>query len=72
MERDNFIIMVFCLVSEMYHLLCPQPVRRRGFAPALSDEEVITIDIAANISAIFTMKTSLTIFTPTIATFFQP
>lgn len=45
MERDNFIIMVFCLVSEMYHLLCPQPVRRRGFAPALSDEEVITIDI---------------------------
>lgn len=45
MERDNFIIMVFCLVSEMYSHLCPQPLRRRGFAPALSDEEVITIDV---------------------------
>lgn len=45
MERDNFIIMVFCLVSEIYHQLCPQPLRTRGFAPALSDEEVITMDI---------------------------
>lgn len=45
MERDNFIIMVYCLVSDIYQHLCQQPLRKRGFAPALSDEEVITIDI---------------------------
>jgi hypothetical protein len=45
MERDNFIIMVFCLVSEFYHQLFAQPLRKRGFPPALSDEEVITMDI---------------------------
>ena len=45
MERDNFIIMVFCLVSEIYHQLCQQPLRKRGFPPALSDEEVITMEI---------------------------
>jgi len=46
MERDIFIIMVFCLVSEQLDILRSSfPVRRGGFAPALSDEEVITMEI---------------------------
>lgn len=46
MDRDTFIITVFCLVSEMYaQVVAPRPVRHGGFAPALSDEEVITIEI---------------------------
>jgi len=46
MDRDTFIITMFCLVSDMYaHVTARRPVRRGGFAPALSDEEVITIEI---------------------------
>src|SRR5437588_352389 len=46
MDRDSFIITVFCLVSDMYaQVVAHRPVRHGGFAPALSDEEVITIEI---------------------------
>lgn len=46
MERDTFIIMVYCLVvREMNILRKSYQIRRGGFAPALSDEEVITIEI---------------------------
>jgi hypothetical protein len=46
MSRDDFIIMVYCLVCELYQAVVDQhPIRRRGFPPALTDEEVITIEI---------------------------
>jgi hypothetical protein len=46
MDRDTFIITVFCLVSDLYaHVVRERPVRHGGFAPALSDAEVITIEI---------------------------
>lgn len=46
MDRDYFIIMVYCLVCEHYAAIVAQhPLRRRGLAPALSDEEVITLEI---------------------------
>lgn len=46
MCRDYFIIMVYCLVCEHYRAVIAQcPLRRRGFPPALTDEEVITIEI---------------------------
>jgi len=46
MSRDYFIIMVYCLVCEHYQVITAQmPVRRRGFPPALTDEEVITMEI---------------------------
>lgn|SRR5574341_1628638 len=46
MDRDYFIISVYCLVCEQYHALTAQtPVRHGGFAPALTDEEVITMEI---------------------------
>lgn len=45
MSRDYLIIMVYCLVCEHYQAVIAQhPIRRRGFAPALTDEEVITIE----------------------------
>ncbi len=46
MDRDHFIIAVYCLVCEQYRTIAAQRgVRRGGFAPALTDEEVITIEI---------------------------
>ena len=46
MSREYFIIMVYCLVCEHYPIIVAQhPIRRRGFPPALTDEEVITMEI---------------------------
>jgi hypothetical protein len=46
MDRDDFIITVYCLVCEQYQeLKARYSIRRGGFAPALSDEEVITMEI---------------------------
>lgn len=46
MDRDYFIIMVYCLVCEHYlAIVSEQPLRQRGFAPAVTDEEVITLEI---------------------------
>ncbi len=46
MNRDYFIITVYCLVCEHYQAVIAQhPIRRRGFPLALSDAEVITMEI---------------------------
>jgi hypothetical protein len=46
MARDTFIIAVYCVVVEPYQTLTAQrPVRRGGFSPTRSDEEVITMEI---------------------------
>ena len=46
MDRDNFIITVYCLVCEHYQVIAQTyRLRRGGFAPALTDAEVITIEI---------------------------
>lgn len=46
MDRDDFIILVYCLVCEHYpSIRATYGVRRGGFAPALTDEEVITLEI---------------------------
>jgi Transposase DDE domain len=46
MDRDTFIITVYCLVVKRYQDIAQQySIRRGGFAPALSDEEVITMEI---------------------------
>ncbi len=48
MDRDHFIINVYCLVCEQYRaIVADRPLRRRGFAPALSDEKVITLEVCA-------------------------
>lgn len=46
MDRDEFIILVYCLVCEHYQgIKTTSPLRRGGFVPALSDEAVITMEI---------------------------
>lgn len=46
MDRDSFIIAVFLIVCKQYGIIKQQcGLRRGGFAPALSDEEVITMEI---------------------------
>jgi hypothetical protein len=45
-DRDDLIIQVYCLVCEHYQRIQQQPpLRRRGFAPAFTDEEVMTLEI---------------------------
>jgi len=46
MDRDIFIITVYCLVVEQYRFTTSAyGLRRGGFDPALTDEEVITMEI---------------------------
>jgi len=50
MDRDDFIITVYCLVCESYQAYLRRYCQHRtlrggGFAPSLTDEEVITIEI---------------------------
>ena len=46
MDRDDFIIAVFLVACEHYQAVKQQYRLRRGaFAPALTDEEVVTMEI---------------------------
>ena len=46
MDRNYFIILVYGLVCEPYQaIIARHSLHQRGFAPALSDEEVITMEI---------------------------
>jgi hypothetical protein len=46
MNREDFIIHVYCLICNEYDEISrEQRIRRAGFAPAFTDEEVITIEI---------------------------
>ena len=46
MDRDDFIIAVFLVVCEHYQVIKGQYcLRRGGFAPDLTDEEVMTMEI---------------------------
>src|SRR3712207_5341890 len=46
MDRDTFIIAVYCLVVNLYpQVVGMKRLRSRGFAPELTDEEVITMEI---------------------------
>src|SRR4029453_4485178 len=57
MDRDEFIITVYCLVCEHYQAIKKIfPVRHGGFAPALSDEEVITMEICGEYFKLATHK----------------
>ena len=46
MPLEDFIIAVLCCVEDMWHESpAPSRLRRRGFAPKLSDSEVLTMEI---------------------------
>lgn len=54
---EDFIIEVFCFVDDqMKNLTATSPLRRRGFQPALSDSEVITMEIVGEFCGIDTDK----------------
>jgi hypothetical protein len=60
MDRDTFIITVYCLVVETYKMVTEKhPVRRGGFSPALTDQEVITMEICG---AYFKLQTDKDLF----------
>jgi hypothetical protein len=60
MDRDDFIITVYCLVCDQYSALyAERPIRHGGFKPQLTDEEVITLEICGEY---FKMNTDQDLF----------
>ena len=52
---DEFIIAVFCCVDDLLPVVTQgHPIRQKGFAPALSDSEVMTMEIVAEYQGIDT------------------
>lgn len=50
---DEFIIAVFCCVEDaLAEVMQGQPIRAKGFAPGLSDSEVLTMEIVAEYQGI--------------------
>jgi Transposase DDE domain len=71
MDRDEFIITVYCLVCDQYRVIKnTSPVRRGGFAPALSDEEVITMEVCGEYFKLTTDKDLFAYFRAHYAHFF--
>jgi hypothetical protein len=71
MDRDEFIITVYCLVCEHYQVITnTSPLRRGGFAPALSDAEVITMEICGEYFKFSTDKDLFAYFRTHYAHFF--
>lgn len=45
MSYDDFIIVVYLLVETLYQNIVTKPLRSKGFLPALSDTEIITMEL---------------------------
>ena len=45
MPLDEFIIRIYGEICEAYAAVADRPLRRRGFAPALSDQEALTLEL---------------------------
>ena len=45
MSIHEFIISIYLIIEELYLLIVKKPLRTRGFPPALSDIEIITMQI---------------------------
>lgn len=45
MTLEEFIIHTYCFVDDYFHKSFPKPLRKRGEKPALSDTEVLTMEI---------------------------
>jgi hypothetical protein len=57
MERDTFIIAVFCCIADLTPILMgTKPLRKGGFSPQLTDAEVITIEICGEFLKLSTDK----------------
>lgn len=56
-STEDFIITVFCNVDDLWQEMTKgQKIRRRGFAPSLSDSEIITMEIVGEFQGIETDK----------------
>lgn len=52
-SHEEFIIAVFCCVDDLFKEITQgRPIRSRGFAPSLTDSEVITMEIVAEYQGI--------------------
>ncbi len=57
LSTEDFIITVFCNVDDLWQEMTQgQKIRRRGFAPSLSDSEIITMEIVGEFQGISTDK----------------
>lgn len=63
---EEFITAVFCCVDDLLNELSPQPIRTRCFAPALSDSEVISMEIVAEFLGIDADSLHLEILPPSL------
>ncbi len=45
MSTEEFIIIVYLIIEEIYPTIVSEPLRKRGFPPALTDIEIITMQI---------------------------
>ena len=64
MSIEEFIIAVYCLVDgSLKKIVAGQNLRQRGFAPALSDSEMLTMEIVAEFQGIDTDKGAWEYFT---------
>ena len=45
MSIEEFIIFVYLIIDELYPIVVNKPLRTRGFPPALTDIEIITMQI---------------------------
>ncbi len=71
MDRDDFIIMVYCLICSHYQVWVKEmPLRHGGFTPALTDEEVITIEICGEFFKLATDKDIFSYFRQHYSHFF--
>ncbi len=56
-STEDFIITVYCCVDDLWNEITQgQKIRKGGFAPSLSDSEVITMEIMGEFLAIETDK----------------
>ena len=59
MSEENFIIFAYCCIADFYDEILAEnqkKLRTRGFAPKLSDAEVITIEIVGEFLKLDTDK----------------
>ena len=56
MPLDEFIIRTYCEICEAYAAVACIPLRRRGFAPALSDQEALTMEVVGAYLVVSSIK----------------
>ncbi len=62
-DTEDFIIAVFCCIDDfLKEITQGRPLRKRGFAPSLTDSEVITMEIVGEFRGLDTDRDILVVF----------